>query len=128
MINVPRQAAHLPLRALVVVARVGVEAPAKQVPRDLGLPPRHRRAEGREVHPSLASLLARVLSARLKMMQPMQTADNISPVCSEAHYRCGWRSWDRSQSQLTEIPLRFDMFAIPLSPPAPVIYRPARGV
>eukprot|EP01047_Picozoa_sp_COSAG01_P046993 COSAG01_NODE_4451_length_5007_cov_5.064181_5_plen_96_part_00 len=35
-------------------------------------------------------------------------------------YGCGWRSWDRSSSDMTEIPLRFHIFAAPLSPPAPV--------
>jgi hypothetical protein len=35
-------------------------------------------------------------------------------------YGCGGRSWDRSQSELTEISLRFRIFAIRLSPPTPV--------
>jgi hypothetical protein len=32
---------------------------------------------------------------------------------------CGWRSWDGSRSELTEISLRFCTLATPLSPPAP---------
>eukprot|EP01047_Picozoa_sp_COSAG01_P018629 COSAG01_NODE_1013_length_12138_cov_7.073926_15_plen_99_part_01 len=35
-------------------------------------------------------------------------------------YGCGGRSWDRPSSELTEISLRFCIWAIPLSPPAPV--------
>jgi hypothetical protein len=37
-----------------------------------------------------------------------------------AGYGCGWRSWDRLYSELAEISLRFHIFAIPSSPPAPV--------
>jgi hypothetical protein len=35
-------------------------------------------------------------------------------------YGCGRRSWDRSQSELTEIPLRFHLSLVPLSPPTPI--------
>jgi hypothetical protein len=35
-------------------------------------------------------------------------------------YGCGWRYWDRSQSEPAEISLRFRSFAIPCSPPTPV--------
>jgi hypothetical protein len=35
-------------------------------------------------------------------------------------YGCGGRSWDRSQSELTEIPLRFHLSLVPLSPPTPI--------
>jgi ATP-dependent Clp protease ATP-binding subunit ClpA len=49
-----------------------------------------------------------------------------APLCtcslSARSYECGGRSWDRSQSDLTEIPLRLHhIVAIPLSPPAPVL-------
>jgi|EP01047_Picozoa_sp_COSAG01_P038096 hypothetical protein len=40
---------------------------------------------------------------------------------SDGGRRRRWGSWDRSSSELTEISLRFYVFAIPLSPPAPVL-------
>jgi hypothetical protein len=39
---------------------------------------------------------------------------------SRASYGSGGRSWDWSSYELTEIPLRFYVLAVPLSPPAPV--------